>query len=167
MSATTASVPGVPVGRHRGWVRVTSFAVPTIWMATAEGLVCLDLIAVERAVNGRRVGKLTEDEAKYAATLLFARGVPYSRIGNLIGVSGAKLRDWFPEQAVPLNPRFVRTGPRQSRRTDPPPCGSRKGYSWHRRHGETPCPLCREANSLADRYYRRHGTYMGAPELVP
>ena len=85
----------------------------------------------------------------------------------IIGVSGAKLREWFPEQAVPLNPRLVRTGPRQTRPKDPPPCGSRRGYSWHRQHGETPCQLCREANSLADRYYRSHGTYIGAPELVP
>ena len=161
------SVTGVPVGRQRDWIPVTTLAVPTVWMATADGLVCLDLVAVELAVNGRRKGwTLTQDEAKFAATLLFDRKVPYSQIARRIGVSGKTMQAWFPEQAVPVDPSFARTGTRKSSPGRTGQCGTRRGYGRHHRRGETPCQPCKDANAIADRYYRLHGTYVGAPEVA-
>lgn len=162
------AVRGVPVGRQRDWIPVTTLAVPTVWMATAEGLVCLDLVAVELAANGLRKGwTLTEDEARYTADLLFARDVPYSVIGRRIGASGATMQRWYPEQAVPQDERQARPGERK--KAPPPPeakCGTRRGYGRHHRRGEAPCQPCKDANAVADRYYRRHGTYIGAPEIA-
>ncbi|MEU6222283.1 hypothetical protein [Streptomyces sp. NPDC047042] len=112
-------VKGVPVGRRRDWIPVTTFAVPTVWMATADGLVLIDLVAVELAANGLRKGRrLTTDEAQYTASLLFARGIPYSLIAKRIGVSGATMQRWFPEQAVPA-PGLARSGTRKPT-TSPP-----------------------------------------------
>jgi len=110
---TPRPVTGVPVGRQRGWITVTDLAVPTVWAATRDGLVLLDLIAVELAANGRRKGwTLTRDEAHYTATLLFDRDLPYSVIAHRIGVSGSTLKAWFPEQAVPKEDHVARAGGR-------------------------------------------------------
>lgn len=35
-----------------------------------------------------------------------------------------------------------------------PPCGTRSGYQSHGRHGEQPCPACRDANAAAQRVYQ-------------
>lgn len=104
---------GVPVGRQRDWITVTDLAVPTIWMATPDGLVLLDLIAVELAANGRRKGwTLTRDEARYTALLLFDRGVHYSTVAHRIGVSGTTIKAWFPHLAAPKNDEHeARAGP--------------------------------------------------------
>lgn len=162
-----APVTGVPVGRQRDWVPVTKLSVPTVWMATAEGLVCLDLVAVELAANGLRKGwQLTADEARYTAVLLFERGLPYSVVCTRIGVSGSTLKAWFPEHAVPGDPSLARTGTRKSKPSATPQCGTRRGYGRHHRRGETPCAPCKAANAAADRYYRLHGTYIGAPEVA-
>lgn len=161
-------VSGVPVGRQRDWIPVTTFAVPTVWMATADGLVCIDLIAVELAANGLRKGwSLTRDEARYTASLLFDRDVPYSVIAHRIGVNGTTLKTWFPEQAVPANQRLSRDNSNKRRKTKGPvKCGTRRGYHRHRSRQEPPCQPCRAANTAADRYYRRNGTYIGAPEVA-
>ncbi|MGW3442219.1 hypothetical protein [Streptomyces sp. NPDC001076] len=136
---------------------------PTVWMATAEGLVLLDLIAIERAMNGSRKGwTLDEEEARYAARVMLDRKVPYSVIATRVGVNTDKLRSWFPGEIEPAKAFMARRGPRSPRSAEAS-CGTRSGYTRHQRLGEKPCPPCREANTLADRHYRRHGTYKGAP----
>jgi len=166
MKRPATSVGGVPVGRQRDWIPITALAVPTVWMATADGLVCIDLIAVELAANGLRKGSLTQDEARYTASLLFARDLPYSLIARRIGVSGTTLKSWFPEQAVPKEERLARPSSREKSAQLTAQCGTRRGYGRHHRRGETPCRPCKDANAVADRYYRRHGTYVGAPEVA-
>lgn len=165
-------VPAVPVGRHRAWIRVP-MAAPTVWMATSEGLVCLDLIAVERAINGLRKGwTLTADEAFYAATVGFAHGLTYSVIANRVGVSGSTMRSWFPDRAVPAaehlgRPRGNGEAPRAPRKPrQPARCGTKSGYHAHYRRKEKPCDLCRAAKAVAHAHYRKHGTYVGAPEVA-
>lgn len=142
-------------------------AAPTVWMATPDGLVCIDLIAIERAANGLREGwTLTEDEARYAASLLFEREMPYSVIARRLGISSAKIRAWFPDLAVPADECMSRTG---TRKTSPRPaaaCGTRQGYGGHHRRGEAPCKPCKAAYAAADRHYRTHGTYVVAPEVT-
>ncbi|MEU3096584.1 hypothetical protein ABZ690_17750 [Streptomyces sp. NPDC006967] len=159
-------IPGLMAREQRSLIRVP-MAVPTVWMATADGLVCIDLIAVERAANGQRKGwSLTVDEAQYAASVMFGRRLPYSLIAKHVGVSAATLKAWFPEQAVPLDAGMARTGARKSSPTRVAKCGTRTGYGRHRRRGEAPCEACRAASAVADRHYRRHGTYVGAPGVV-
>ncbi|MFM9675816.1 hypothetical protein ACKI1N_10240 [Streptomyces brasiliscabiei] len=142
-------------------------------MATSDGLVCLDLIAVERALNGLRMGwTLTADEAYYAASLGFEHGLTYSRIAELIGVSGSTMRSWFPNHAVPAAEHLARPrgdgaappAPRKSRQ--PARCGTKAGYHRHYRHKEKPCEPCRAAKAVAHAHYRKHGTYVGAPEVA-
>ncbi|MBQ0827658.1 hypothetical protein [Streptomyces tagetis] len=161
---TFMAVPGTVPGRARDWIPVTTLAVPTVWMATSDGLVCIDLIAVERAINGTRRGwTLNADEARYAASLGFAAGLTYSLIGTRIGVSAQTMQSWFPELAAPKTERQARPRPRS--RPEPVPrqpvrCGTRVAYQRHIRRGEPTCAPCRAAKSAADRYYRRHGTYV-------
>lgn len=164
MKIAYASVTGVPAGRQRDWIPVTTHAVPTVWMATPDGLVCIDLVAVELAANGLRKGwTLTPDEARYTASLLFERRLPYSVIAGRVGASGATLQAWFPEQTG--------SGARpDARRTTPKPdveCGTHRGYRRHHRRGEKACEPCKAAHTAADRHYRLHGTYIGAPEVTP
>ncbi|MBK3631607.1 hypothetical protein JHN52_01250 [Streptomyces sp. MBT97] len=152
---------GVRIGRQRHWIRVTSISVPTVWMATAEGLVCLDLVAVELAANGLRKGwTLTPDEARYTARLLLDREVPYSIISQRVGANTETLRSWFPGEIAPASEQLARPQAR-------PQCGTRRGtrrgYRWHRARLEPPCPDCLEGNRVADRHYKEHGTYVGAP----
>ncbi|MEU3162230.1 hypothetical protein ACPCAJ_21290 [Streptomyces griseoincarnatus] len=157
-------------GRRPDWIRVP-MAAPTVWMATADGLVSLDLIAVERAANGERQGwTLTGDEARYAAQVMFQRGLSYSVIATRVGLSGSTIRDWFPEQTVTLDPRLARPRPSKPKpKRKPKPvvrCGTMQGYRRHHRRQDPPCDPCREAKRLADRYYAAHGTYVGAPEVA-
>ncbi|MEU7962400.1 hypothetical protein AB0D09_02855 [Streptomyces sp. NPDC049097] len=167
MNTTGTATRAVPVGRQRGWIAVTTQAVPTVWMATAEGLVCLDLIAVELAANGLRKGwKLTPEEARYTASLLFERGVKYSVIATRIGQSGATLKAWFPEQAVPAEAYLAREGVPRTSSKPPAKCGTRQGYHRHRRLKEEACRPCKDANTASDRHYRLHGTYV-IPEPTP
>lgn len=42
--------------------------------------------------------------------------------------------------------------------TERPRCGTRTGYRWHLRYGETACDACRQANADADNRLRRTGT---------
>ncbi|MEV0695394.1 hypothetical protein [Streptomyces sp. NPDC050388] len=139
-------------------------AATTVWLATSEGLAVIDMVAVERAAKGQRQGwTLTDDEARYTAQLLLDHQVPYSVVSARVGRSTATLRKWFPGQVAPSAPSLARPRPRG---LTVPVCGTRKGYDAHRRRGEAACPACRAANSAADRYYRTHGTYVGAPEVA-
>ncbi|WP_328425946.1 hypothetical protein [Streptomyces sp. NBC_00443] len=157
-------IPGVPVGRQRDWIPVTTFAVPTVWLATADGLVLLDLIAVELAVNGLRDGwTLTRDEKWFAARLMLDRKVPYSTISTRVGASGTTLVEWFPGEIEPIVIRPDRGRKRRRKPTPSPFCGTRSGHRRHIRLRERVCQPCRDAKREADRFYREHGTYVGAP----
>lgn len=162
-----AVVGGVLAGRDQAWIRVP-MAFPTVWMATPDGLVCLDLIAVELAANGIRKGwTLTSEEARYAASVMFAHGLPYSTVAQRIGASGATMQSWFPEQAVPSDPRMARTRSTAKPKRTPKPrpaikCGTYPGYRRHIRRKEPTCAECRDAKNAADRHYTEHGTYIGA-----
>ncbi|MEV8042409.1 hypothetical protein AB0P02_01010 [Streptomyces griseoluteus] len=175
MNHSKQAVAGVPVGRHRDWIAVTTLSVPTVWMATPDGIVCLDLIAVELAANGRRQGWTpSAHEAAYAAHLLFARGMDYSVIAARMGVSGATLRTWYPTDDTPLHEALARIKVRQPAqpviRTPRPPdlksiaqCGTYAGYQLHRKYGEPRCEPCQAARRARVRYRRKYGTYDGAP----
>ncbi|MFG2963540.1 hypothetical protein ACGFZS_09650 [Streptomyces sp. NPDC048288] len=148
------------------WISVPGMTFPTVWLATPDGLVSLDLIAIERAMNGSRKGwTLDEDEAQYAARLMLDRKVPYSIIATRVGVNTDKLRAWFPGEIEPAKAFMARGGPRPARSAEAA-CGTRSGYTRHQRLGEQTCPPCRAANALADRHYRKTGTYKGAPTLA-
>ncbi|MFI9824459.1 hypothetical protein ACIHFC_29005 [Streptomyces sp. NPDC052013] len=170
MTRRVTPVMGSLQAGKRDWIRVP-MAVPTVWMATPDGLVCLDLIAVELAANGMRQGwTLTSDEARYAAVVMFRHGLTYSVIAHRIGVSGSTLKSWFPGKAVPdaewmARPRAPRTASGQQP-TLGAKCGTTQGYKRHRRRKELACALCKAAKAAANRHYRRHGTYVGAPEVV-
>lgn len=149
------------------WISVPRMTMPTVWMATRDGLVLLDLIAVELAMNGRRNGwKLTRDEKWFAARIMLDQKVAYSIISTRVGVSARTLEGWFPGEIEPAAEYMARGGPRGLPAPTPDVrCGTRRGYRRHRKRGERQCQRCKEANSLADRHYRLHGTYIGAPDL--
>ncbi|MFF5984376.1 hypothetical protein ACFY78_36595 [Streptomyces olindensis] len=175
MKHPNTAVRGVPAGRQRDWIPVTTLAVPTVWLSTTDGIVCLDLVAIELAVNNlRRDWTLTAYEAAFAADFMFQRGVQYSVIANRIGVSGETLRRWFPTDDTPLNEALTRVRTRHEaqrltavsgnrRRAR---CGTYGGAQRHKKRKEPLCGPCREAKRAADRHYREHGTYIGAPELA-
>lgn len=157
---TPPLVGGVPVGRQRDWIAVPMGA-PTVWMATPSGLVDLDLIAVELAINGLRDGwTLTPDEAFYAATVGFAHGLTYSVIAKRLGVSGTTMLGWFPG-GTPEAAQNPRQAPRRTRQSAE--CGTDAGYRRHYRLKEPTCAPCRAAKAASRRHYRKHGTYVGAP----
>ncbi|MEV1079918.1 hypothetical protein AB0I98_16975 [Streptomyces sp. NPDC050211] len=147
------------------WISVPRMTVPTVWLATPDGLVSLDLIAIELAMNGRRKRwTLSQDEARYAARVMLDRKVPYSVIASRVGVNTNTLRAWFPGEIEPADDRSARSGSRKAAPTSDVKCGTRRGYGRHHQRGEVPCRPCKDANAMADRYYRKHGTYLGAPE---
>lgn len=174
MRTYDAPVTGVALGRQREWIAVTKLSVPTVWMATAEGLICIDLVAVEFAINGHRKGwTLTSDEAAYAADLLFQRGVQYSVIAAHVGVSGATLRKWFPTDDTPLCEALSRIRTRSEAaqsasvvKLGPIRCGTLPGYRRHQRRKEPSCELCLKGRRAAERHFKAHGTYVGAPEVT-
>ncbi|MEU8764987.1 hypothetical protein [Streptomyces sp. NPDC048659] len=115
-------------------------------MAGSEGLAIIDTIAVERAVRGQRAGaRLTDDEARYAAGLLFEAGYGWSVVAPMVGVGAATIAAWFPAKVGTV-------------RSQPVVCGTTRGYRAHLRRGES-CEKCRRANSAADYAYRRNGAY--------
>jgi hypothetical protein len=113
----------------------------------------LDLIAIDRALNGEHV-KLTADEKRYAARILDARGYDLTAIGKRIGsdrttVEGWKRNDWKPgPSSIP---------PTYSLPAEPK-CGEPRMYRRHLKNGEKPCDACRAANAAADRRYRLTGS---------
>lgn len=150
-----------------GWISVPRITAPTVWLATPDGLVSIDLIAIELAMNGRRTGwTLTPDEARYAGRIMLDREVPYSTISARIGVGTDRLREWFPGEIEPSNERMARSGPRPKPSQITEQCGTRRGYRRHRANLEAPCVLCTEGHKVADRHYREHGTYIGAPQIT-
>ncbi|NUS83010.1 MAG: hypothetical protein HOY75_09700 [Streptomyces sp.] len=165
-----ATFPATVPGRYRDWISVPRMTAPTVWLATPDGLVSLDLIAIELAMNGRRKGwTLNRDEARYAVRLMLDRGVPYAVISTRVGASAATLRSWFPgeiEASADGRARARPSKPAPERKPRlPAQCGTYYGARAHVRRKEPVCPPCREAKNAADRYYRVHGTYVGAPAV--
>lgn len=166
---------GVPAGRQRDWIPVTTLSVPTVWMATAEGVVCLDLVAVELAANGLRQGwTLTSHEAAYAADLMFRHGMQHGLIATRTGVSGDTIRRWFPTDDTPLHEAFARIRSRtvvaaeqlaKLPRKPQARCGTYTAAQRHIRRKEPLDEPCRMAKRAGDRHYREHGTYVGCPEF--
>ncbi|MCD7440288.1 hypothetical protein K4B79_18915 [Streptomyces lincolnensis] len=150
--------------------------MPTVWLATADGLMLLDLLAIELAVNGLRTGdwKLTGPETAFAADTLLQRGTDRALISRRLGIDYRTLRIWFPADDTPLCEALsrVRTQAewrqeKAQRQSAAPPaqCGTYQGARRHSRRKEPLCPPCREAKNAGDRHYREHGTYKGAPTV--
>ncbi|MFC8436540.1 hypothetical protein [Streptomyces sp. NPDC057253] len=178
MSRTDGNLTTYPAafpGRRRDWIRVTTLAVPTVWLASAEGLVCLDLVAVELAVNGLRAEswKLTGPEIAFAADVLLQRGTDRSVISRHLGIDRRTLRTWFPADTTALCEALTRVrtkaewNQKMARRSGKAPaeCGTYYGAQRHKRRKEPLCPPCQEAKNAGDRHYRKHGTYKGAPSV--
>ncbi|MFM9602726.1 hypothetical protein [Streptomyces turgidiscabies] len=150
-----------------------TLTVPTVWLATADGLVCLDLVAVELAVNGLR-GSLTPYEAVFAADFMFQRGLQRTTIANRLRQSGGTLRKWFPKDDTPLHEALAKVQTRAdvqklaAEKADQTraQCGTYHGAQRHVKRDEPVCSPCREAKRAAERHYRRHGTYTGAPRVA-
>ncbi|MFJ8992665.1 hypothetical protein ACIRQH_19990 [Streptomyces sp. NPDC102279] len=167
---------GSPLGRRRNWISVSPLAVPTVWMATPDGLICLDLIAVELAVNGLRKGwKLTSAEAAYATDLLLQRGVERLTISKLLGPDYRTLRSWFPKDDTPLGEALSRAqvsaeaNPTVHKRPGRKPlacCGTYAAAMRHQKRKEPMDEPCRQAKRAADAFYRKHGTYVGFPGVA-
>ncbi|MEU6664257.1 hypothetical protein [Streptomyces sp. NPDC046821] len=122
----------------------------------------VDTVAVERAVRGERTDwTLTPAEIQYAAPFMFDL-VPYSVVCSRLGISATSLKKLFPEVG-PRSERAAHSGPRAKR---PAQCGTRRGYHAHKSGKEVACGSCKSANAAADRHYRLHGTYQGAPEVA-
>ncbi|MGW0607792.1 hypothetical protein [Streptomyces sp. NPDC002640] len=77
-------------------VPLPPIAAPTVWLATADGLACTDMNAVERAVRGERC-PLTRDEARFAAGLMLGH-LPGYVVAARTGVSRETVRTWYPRE---------------------------------------------------------------------
>lgn len=151
------------------WISVPRTAVPTVWVATSDGLVSIDLIAIELAMNGRRkCWTLSPDEARYAARMMLDREVPYSLISARVGVGTATLRTWFPGEIVASGESLARPRGQATVRTPRTVtvCGTRSGYRRHKSLLQEPCPACVLGYRAAERHYKKHGTYIGAPQIT-
>ncbi|MFJ5851316.1 hypothetical protein [Streptomyces sp. NPDC092903] len=100
----------------------------------------IDLIAVERAVNGEMPAYMTTDEKRAAAGALVGNGFKLKEISERLGVRAVLLTEWFPQ----LTPQHLA----------PPAHGTVRAYRRHHRNGEKPCTACRTANSAVDRARR-------------
>jgi len=110
----------------------------------------IDLVAVERAVNGEAPAYMTPDEKRAAADVLVKNNFGVKEISERTGVRPALLTQWFPHLAP--------------QRLGEPKCGTVRGYRRHHSRGEKACTLCRTANSTVDRARR---TFQPIPnELV-
>ncbi|WP_432041461.1 hypothetical protein [Streptomyces cadmiisoli] len=177
MNSSDTVVRGTPVGRRQEWVPATTLAVPTVWLATADGLVLLDLVAIELAINGLRTRdwSLTGPEIAYAADFLLQRGTDRTQIAKLVGSDYRTIRSWFPTNDTTLSEALTRVRTpaehnrrlRERRSAEHPParCGTYKGAKRHQRRKEPLDEACQLALRAADRHYRAHGTYAGCPEF--
>lgn len=109
----------------------------------------IDLIAVERAVNGEPPAYMTTDEKWAAAGVLVGHGFKVKEISDRLGVGHAVLGQWYPQLAP--------------RRLGEAKCGTVRGYRRHHRDGEKACTPCRTANSAVDRARR---SFQPIPEAL-
>lgn len=100
----------------------------------------VDLVAVERAVNGETPAYMTTDEKRAAAGVLVGNDFKVKAISDRLGVRPELLADWFPQLAP--------------QKLGEPRCGTVRGYRLHHRNGEKACTPCRTANSAVDRARR-------------
>ncbi|MFE4613737.1 hypothetical protein ACFRK5_36155 [Streptomyces niveus] len=143
--------PPVPPAPPQQRLRLPAETVPTIWLATPDGMVSIDTVAVRRAVAGDRRGwKLTDDEAQYTAEILFSHDVSLSVVAARVGRTPGLVRSWLPGSAP------VGTG-------KPVAHGTSAGYSQHVRAGEKACTECKaaEAKYRADRRTARTAQVSG------
>lgn len=119
--------------------------------ATCDG--DLDLIAVEKALNGEPVS-LTPAEKIHAARLLDDRGLATKNIAQRIGCDSSTVNGWRDNGWKP-GPH-PKTRPRAAPRPEPV-CGDPRMYRRHVKNGES-CAVCRAANAAADRRYRLTGS---------
>ncbi|MFF2082074.1 hypothetical protein ACFVV7_37200 [Streptomyces globisporus] len=117
--------------------RKTTF-IPVVRTATMRGQ--LDLIAIERAVNGRAPEGMTGLELHEAARILVAHGGSATTISAQLRVPAERIRRWFPELVVAPLGDYV--------------CGTPRAYRHHLRLGET-CRECCVANTANDRAVKR------------
>jgi hypothetical protein len=122
-------------------------------VATFDG--DLDLIAIEKALNGEPV-KLTIPEKIHAARILDARGHDFTAIGKCIKSDRSTIAGWKAAGWQPAPPVYQRPAPRPPAR-----CGEARMYRQHLKRGEH-CDVCRAANAAADRRYRTTGSQVPA-----
>lgn len=96
----------------------------------------LDLIAIERAVNGTAPEGMTGLELHEAARILAARGRTSTTIAVQLRQPRARIESWFPELVREPYGEYV--------------CGTARAYRRHLRLGER-CATCCGANSARDR----------------
>ncbi|MEV6478057.1 hypothetical protein [Streptomyces sp. NPDC051657] len=100
----------------------------------------LDLIAIERAVNGPAPEGMTGLELHEAARILLAQGATITTVSIQLRMSKERIRGWFPELVPVSLGDYV--------------CGTPRAYRRHLRLGET-CRECCAANSANDRAVKR------------
>ncbi|MGQ4342527.1 hypothetical protein ACN6LF_001372 [[Kitasatospora] papulosa] len=104
----------------------------------------LDLVAIERAVNGTAPEGMTCLELHEATRILIGQGLKARQISTQLRVPVATLRAWFP---VELAPRVVDTSPYV--------CGTTRAYPHCKKEAGRACAACRKANSDQDYASRR------------
>ncbi|MEU9597181.1 hypothetical protein AB0E06_10250 [Streptomyces sp. NPDC048109] len=104
----------------------------------------LDLIAVEKAINGERT-YLSTAERVYAVRFLSRLGLTPGAIAHRIGTNVSTVRNWT-------------SGGKHVQARPEPKCGEPRMYRRHLARGEKPCDACRAANAEADRRYRLTGS---------
>ncbi|MDI3390466.1 hypothetical protein QIS99_30370 [Streptomyces sp. B-S-A8] len=151
-----------------------TFHAPQVMQADptliVEGPGDIDWVAVERAAEGTYPhALLTNEEAVEAVGMLRAAGINQRDIADRLTTGRHEVKRAYDV----LNARAARAAraanqptPPRRRATGPARCGTRRGYHAHQRRGETPCTACKAGNTAADRHYRMHGTYHGAPEVA-
>ncbi|NEE30188.1 hypothetical protein G3M53_32655 [Streptomyces sp. SID7982] len=108
--------------------------IQVVRTATMRGQ--LDLIAIERAVNGRAPEGMTGLELHEAARILAAHGRTSTAIAVQLGQPRARIESWFPALVREPYGEYV--------------CGTARAYRRHLRLGER-CATCCGANSARDR----------------
>ncbi|MFE7113205.1 hypothetical protein ACFU98_44395 [Streptomyces sp. NPDC057575] len=110
----------------------------------------LDLIAIERAVNGDLPEGMTGLELFEATRILIAQGRGTHAIAEILRVPTETLRRWYPVELA-----------RPAIDLSPAKCGTVRGYRAHRARKEPTCQKCRTANSAVDRARK---TFQPVPE---
>ncbi|MEU1224704.1 hypothetical protein [Streptomyces microflavus] len=96
----------------------------------------LDLIAIERAVNGVAPEGMTGLELHEAARILAVHGGTIKTIAAQLRVPKQRISSWFPELVQEPYGEYV--------------CGTPRAYRRHLKLGER-CGICCGANSARDR----------------
>jgi len=88
----------------------------------------IDLVAIERAVNGGDAGNLTTTEKTYAVRVMRERGMSASAVAARMGVDERTVARWTAGQ-TPTGRVLA-------------PCGTKQARQRHRKRGEPLCELC-------------------------